>query len=109
MPISSLPATRRILAVVAGLALTAGPISLATAPAALAAKGGTCKGFSLTTGGKTWTGSKDFTIPASKVGTTIVVKGKYVEFTVRPTDFAIFDYTLTGTDSPRPDRSRGRR
>ena len=94
--------TRRALAVVAGLALAAGPIAVATAPAASAAKGGTCTGFTLTTGGKTYGGSKDFSIPASKVGSTILVKGKYVEFTVRPTDFAVSDYTLTGADSPRP-------
>src|SRR5688572_12419524 len=105
MIISTTRSTRRALAVVAGLALVAGPIAIATAPAASAAKGGTCAGFSLTTGGKTYSGSKDFTIPASKVGSTIVIKGKYVEFTVRPTDFAVSNYTLTGADSPRPRKN----
>jgi hypothetical protein len=98
-------AARRALAVAAGLALVAGPIAIAAAPAALAAKGGTCTGFTLTTGGNSYKGSKDFTIPASKIGSTIVVKGKYVEFTVRPTDFAVSNYTLTGADSPRPAKN----
>ena len=95
---------RRVLTVTAGLALVAGPVAIAAAPAALAAKGGTCAGFSLTTGGVTYGGNKDLDIPASKIGSTISVKGKYVEFTVRSSDFAVTNYTLTGANSSRPDK-----
>ena len=96
--------SRRALAVTAGLALVAGPVAIAAAPAAMAAKGGTCAGFTLTTGGKTYSGNKDIEIPPSKIGSTIAVKGKYVEFTVRSADFAVTNYTLTGANSSRPDK-----
>jgi len=96
---------RHALAGLAGLALLAGTSLVATAPAALAAKGGTCTGFTVTTGGTTYKGNRDITIAPGKVGPTIVVKGKYVEFEVEPATFAVSDYTLTGADSPRADKN----
>lgn len=104
MKITTRPAARRSLALLAGLALVAGPVAVAAAPAAMAAKGGTCKGFTFTTGGKTYKGDRDFEIPAAKVGATIVVKGKYVTFTIDSASFAVRDYVLTGANSPRPDK-----
>lgn len=99
------PARRRAVATVTGLVLVAGGSLVATAPTALAAKGGTCKGFTLTTAGKTYKGDRDFEIPANRVGSTIEIRGKYVEFTVDPATFGVRDYTLTGADSPRPDKN----
>ena len=96
--------TRRGMAALAGLALVAGPVVVAAAPAALAAKGGTCQGFTFTTGGKTYKGDRDFEVPAGKVGSTITVQGKYVTFTIDSATFAVRDYVLTGANSSRPDK-----
>lgn len=84
----------------AGLAATA-----AVAPAAYAAKGGTCRPFTVITAGTTYSGEQDRTIPASAVGRTLLVRGRYVRFTIRSTSFAVHDYTLTGNDSPRADKN----
>src|SRR5262245_24912000 len=40
-------------------------------------------------------GKQKRTIPPSSVGTTFLVKGKYVEFTVDAATFGIRNYTLT--------------
>ena len=95
--------TRAALATIGLLAagLAAGPLA---APAAHAAKGGTCAPFTLTTGGRTYSGDQRITIPAASVGATMTVRGKYVRFGVRSASFAVTNYTLTGTNSPRPDR-----
>lgn len=41
-------------------------------------------------------GKQERTIPASSVGSTFLVKGKYVEFTVDAATFGIRNWTLTG-------------
>lgn len=86
--------------------LLSGFLVLATLPpAAEAAKGGTCAAFSVTTGGTTYRGDQDRTIPADRIGDRIRVDGRYIEFGVRTRDFAVLDYRHTGLDSPDPDRN----
>ena len=80
-------------------------VVVATPERAQAAKGGTCEAFSVTTGGKTYTGDQKRTIPAAQVGDTIQVRGKYITFNVRSRDFAVFNYRHTGAKSPRPDKN----
>jgi hypothetical protein len=70
-----------------------------------AAKGGTCEQFSVTTGGQTFRGDQKRTIPAAQVGNTIQVRGTYIQFNVRSSDFAVFNYRHTGADSPRADKN----
>src|SRR5713101_9029829 len=47
-------------------------------------------------------------VRASQVGTTFLVKGKYVEFTVDADTFGVRDWTLTGAPNPL-DITGGRR
>lgn len=70
-----------------------------------AAKGGTCAAFSVTTGGITYRGDQDRSIPADRVGDRIRVDGRYIEFNVRSRDLAALTYRHTGVDSPDPDRN----
>jgi hypothetical protein len=80
--------------------------SMASLPApAEAAKGGTCAAFSVTTGGNTFRGDQTRTIRASQVGDRIRVDGRYIEFSVRTSDFATLNYRHTGVDSPRADKN----
>jgi hypothetical protein len=71
---------------------------------AQAAKGGTCEGFTATVGGQTFTGETRVTIPAGQVGDTITLTGTYVTFSVVASTFETRNYTLTGVNSPRPDK-----
>jgi hypothetical protein len=71
---------------------------------AQAAKAGTCNGFTVTVGGQSFTGNQRVTIPAGQVGPTITVRGTYVTFSVVASTFETRDYTLTGVNSPRPDK-----
>jgi hypothetical protein len=71
---------------------------------AQAAKGGTCEGFTATVGGQSFTGETRLTIPAAQVGDTITLTGTYVTFSVVASTFEARDYTLTGVNSPRPDK-----
>lgn len=70
-----------------------------------AAKSGTCEGFTVITGGRTFSGDQDRTIQAGQVGDTIQVRGTYIRFTVRARDFAVLNYRHTGVDSPDPDKN----
>jgi hypothetical protein len=72
---------------------------------ALAAKGGTCAAFTVSTGGTTYRGDQDRTIPADRVGDRIRLDGRYIEFIVRTRDFAALNYRHTGVDSPDPDKN----
>src|SRR5215211_1296948 len=54
---------------------------------------------------KTYSGDQKLTIPANQVGATIRVRGTYIEFDVRSSDFAVFNYRHTGADSPRADKN----
>jgi hypothetical protein len=42
------------------------------------------------------TGEVDRTVPAASLGSRFTVRGKYNQFDVRASDFAIFDYAFTG-------------
>lgn len=88
------------LAGLLGFASVAGP----AIPVA-AAKGGICTGFAVTIGGQTYRGDQDRTIRPGQIGETIEVRGKYVRFTVDAATFTVRNYTLTGADSPRPDKN----
>jgi hypothetical protein len=80
-------------------------VMVSTPERAQAAKGGTCEQFSVSTGGKTYSGDQKRTIPAAQVGSTIQVRGTYIHFNVRSSDFAVFNYRHTGAESPRPDKN----
>jgi hypothetical protein len=71
---------------------------------AQAAKAGTCEGYTVTVGGRSFTGNQKVTIPAAQVGTTITVAGTYTRFSVVASTFETRNYTLTGVNSPRPDK-----
>src|SRR5262245_31682883 len=90
---------RRPFVAAAAVALAVGGLGLTSAPVQ-AAKGGTCQGYTVSTGGRTFTGDQDRTIPASQVGPTISVSGRYTRFTVASSTFETRNYTLTGADSP---------
>jgi hypothetical protein len=102
---------RRWLGLVAALivmvATTRTTLTVNAAPATSvpAAKSGTCSGFAVTVGGRTFSGNQQRTIPASQVTSGIAVLGKYVRFNVNQTTFAVTNYTLTGANSgdPRKD------
>ena len=87
----------------AAVVLAVGSLGLTSAPVQ-AAKGGTCQGYTVSTGGRTYTGDQQRTIPASQVGPTISVSGRYTKFSVVSSTFETRNYTLTGADSPRPDK-----
>ncbi len=91
---------------VAVLATAAAGLAAVTgAPAAHAAKSDTCAGFSVVVNGTTYRGEQERVIPARAVGSgPIRVRGKYVRFSVQPSTFAARNYTLTGADSPDPDK-----
>ena len=74
------------------------------APPALGAQSGTCSPFTVATAGQTYRGDQKRTLPAADIGSRIQVRGKYVRFTVQSSTFTVRDYTLTGADSPRPDK-----
>jgi hypothetical protein len=75
-----------------------------TAPPAVdAAKAGTCNGFAIILGGQRFTGDQKRTVQVG-AGQTAFVDGTYVEFLVDLDTFTIRDYTLTGVNSPRPDK-----
>ena len=99
---TSLPGRRwRIGTALAALAASA---VVVTSPAAEAAKAGTCESFTVTVGGQTFTDGARTVVPAAQVGDTITVAGRYVTFSVVASTFEARDYTLTGADSPRPDK-----
>src|SRR4051794_5766189 len=76
----------------------------ALAPAtASAAKGGICEGFRVVVNGQTIRGDQNRTIPAPI--NSIKVRGTYITFDVRPSDFATLNYAHTGADSPRADKN----
>ena len=55
-------------------------------------------------GGQSFSGDTRVTIPADQVGNTITVTGTYTTFSVVASTFETDNYTLTGVDSPRPDK-----
>lgn len=94
------------VAAAALLALAAALVALSAAPKpAEAAKGGTCESFAVSTGGQTFRGDQDRTIPAAAVGDTIRVRGTYITFNIRAADFAVTNFRHTGARSDRPDKN----
>lgn len=89
-------------AVVIGLALALGSLArpltpLVTPVHAATAAGCEGGGFSIVLpGGTTIAGPVATSVPASSLGTSFLVKGKYVEFQVVSSTFGIVDYTFTG-------------
>ena len=88
------------------LAVTAGAVALlgyAFTPGAplQAASSAGCEGGGFTLGFATpISGEFDGTVAASRVGSVITVKGKFVEFNVVSATFGITDYTFTGAANP---------
>src|SRR5262245_48903849 len=96
-------ATAALLAVAA--AITRG----SAATQAASSKGCDGGGFAVTLGdGSTIRGDQRSTIAASRLGTTLRVRGRYVEFDVASASFAVFDHTFTGAPNPL-DMTGGRR
>jgi hypothetical protein len=94
------------VAAAAILALVAAILALSAAPQpAEAAKAGTCESFAVSTGGQTFRGDQDRTIRAAAVGDRIRVRGTYITFNVRASDFAVTNYRHTGARSDRPDKN----
>jgi hypothetical protein len=54
------------------------------------------------------TGAVDRTIPAADLGDRFAVRGRFNEWTVRASDFAVLDYAFTGAPNPL-DMTGGRR
>jgi hypothetical protein len=65
---------------------------------AVAASSAGCDGGGFTVLGLS--GSRKAIVPATRVGSIFLVKGKYVEFSVSSSTFAIWDWTLTGAPNP---------
>ena len=93
------------LVALASLAATLTGAAVA-APAATAASPTVCSGggFALVLPGSTLKappgGEIRTEVAASRLGSSFVLKGKYVEFTVTPSTFGLTDYTLTGAANP---------
>lgn len=73
-------------------------------PVAEAAKAGTCEGYTITVGGRAFTGDQDTVVAAASVGDVVTVAGTYNHFTVEADTFTVEHYTVTGADSDRPDK-----
>ena len=68
-------------------------------------KGELAKGSRSRRGGRTFSGDQDRTIRVGRVGENIQVRGTYITFNVRSSDFAVLNYRHTGANSPRPDKN----
>jgi hypothetical protein len=80
-------------------------------PALNAATSTGCEGngYAVTLGnGTTLTGDQRLTIPASQVGSTIRVRGRYNEFDIVASTFGVLNYAFTGAPNPL-DITGGRR
>jgi hypothetical protein len=97
-------------AVVAVLLTTTGLVAM-WPPATQAASSIGCDGggFAVTFGdGSTLRGDQTTTVPAARLGSRLLVRGRYVEFDVTAASFAVSDYTFTGAPNPL-DMTGGRR
>jgi hypothetical protein len=84
------------------LALVVFALTVSASKPAEAAKSGSCGAFSVITGGQTFRGDQDRTIPAARVGQTIQVRGTFVRFEIAASTFAVQNYRLTGARSGDP-------
>lgn len=102
----------RLLAVLAVLAAVLGLANVPTAAQAASSSDCTGGGFSLVLPGRTVTArpGQDLrtTIPARDLGTSFLVKGRYVEFTVTSATLGVTNWTLTGAPNAG-DLTGGRR
>lgn len=101
-------ASRKVLSALGGVAA----MLALTAPAAHAAKSDGCTGggfvISGLLNGQTIPSGSSVTIPASNVGPSFQILGKYIEFNVVSSTFAVENYTFTGAASPE-DITGGKR
>lgn len=68
--------------------------------AAASSKGCEGGGFSLTLATRIVSGAQRVRVPAATIGTSILVRGRYVEFDVDAATFGLRDYVLTGAPNP---------
>ena len=99
---------RRARAALVACAIAALTALSAQPAAAASSKGCVGGGFSLVGQGRTVSGPTDAAIPAADLGSTFLVKGHYVEFTVVADSFAVTNWTLTGAPNEL-DITGGRR
>src|SRR3712207_2565575 len=106
--------TRRWRGALTAVALAVPLIALAAPSQAASSDACTGGGYELvnrTTGrvvASARTGEVDTTVPAASLGARFTVRGKYNQFDVRASDFALFDYVFTGAPNPH-DMTGGRR
>lgn len=102
----------RTAAVVAAVASTllVGFGGTAQAASSKACTDGSFRLVNLTTGVTVATGGKDrirATVPAAQLGDRFAIRGRYAQFDVRSSDFAVFDQAFTGAANPS-DMTGGR-
>lgn len=102
----------RTAAVVAAVASTllVGFGGTAQAASSKACTDGSFRLVNLTTGVTVAVGGKDrirTTVPAAQLGDRFAVRGRYAQFDVRSSDFAVFDQSFTGAANPS-DMTGGR-
>jgi hypothetical protein len=82
--------------VVLGLVIAAVMVSPAQAAKSAGCVSAGYRLVNLTTGAVVASGTVDSTIPAASLGAQFAVRGRYNDFIVRASDFAVFDYAFTG-------------
>jgi hypothetical protein len=110
MPAQVHRAPRRLAVLALALALVAATLGLIADRAAAASSAG-CDGggYSLVLpGGTTVRGDQKATVPAAALGSSFLVKGKFVEFAVLSASFGVRNWTFTGAANPL-DLTGGRR
>jgi hypothetical protein len=86
-------------------------LAVAQPGAALGASSKGCDGggFAVTLGdGSTLRGAQSTTVAASRLGSKLQVRGRYVGWDIDPATFAVFDYAFTGAANPL-DMTGGKR
>lgn len=103
--------TRKRLGVVASTLLMGAAIVVLWSPSVqgAASEGCTGGGFSVTLGdGTTLSGEQRTVVSAGRLGSTLKVRGRYVEFDITSSTFAVLNYAFTGAANPL-DITGGRR
>jgi hypothetical protein len=106
-----MPSRRKLRGAVAAVLLTISALVAVWSSASQAAASQGCEGggFTVTLGdGTTLRGDQRTTVAAARLGSTLLVRGRYVEFDVAAASFAVFDYAFTGAPNPL-DMTGGRR
>jgi hypothetical protein len=81
-------------------AIAVAACGLADVASAASSKGCTGGGFELLLPGGGSVANRKGTLPASSLGDSFILRGKYVQFEVDSDSFAVRDYTLTGAANP---------